>query len=429
MKKKFLSFIIAFAFIISTAIGLTACGGNDPDLMGIGIVYNNEEHKDNGSYYIGSFEKGTNINLNYKVKAYYSDNTSKELTSSQYQVKYYKSVDNNEVEISSLSQPLDIAYYKIKISYESLAYSLDFNVEKASRLYQLQVSGSREIYYGQSKPTISVVGAANIDSEDINYICVPTNQPESATAPTEEELNGQTWDYISSESFAPGSYFLYATVAEQEECKAGRTNFVRFTVKKGQLEFTNPEEKLTSLTFTYSGNLSGDVNVDILNNELGSVELYNKHNQSAKVDGNIRVVKSSDQDVLNYNTYNTGVQRTLAVEILQSSEYYEAITWTCTVTVQKGTIVKPTLQDGTEFIYLDTGDIDTWWDHIHIVRDDQTIPTNGEYTKQLTLNDTLTEPGTYTYTLSLVDSDSYTWADGTTDPINLVYTKTDGTNV
>lgn len=92
MKNRYFSFIIAILLFVPGILLFTACGGNGVKLSNLYVVDSSGE-RHNSFYYAGEYTYGvslTEILTGIKIKADYSDSTSKELSSDDYTTVYKK---------------------------------------------------------------------------------------------------------------------------------------------------------------------------------------------------------------------------------------------------------------------------------------------------------------------------------------------------
>lgn len=429
MKKRFFSFVLAFAFILIGVIWLTACRGKK-QFSELIIEVNGTEYQ--LSYNFGDFECGTTPNLSYEVYAKYTDGSKEEFNNSQYLTEY----KFNRETINSLPETYEagnVGDYDIGLSYEHFTFNIYFRVVYASTTYQIAPLSKIVWSYGDEQPELSLVDKTIELNEDC-YKYIEKSKVANPNHLTFEELS-KAQTYNKDSALKPGEYYLFIMVPQTGIYAETPSNLRAVTVNKMNLVavYSNP----LKVTYDYGilwvdGYIEGNFQIKDLNTS-GLFEIQTKNGE--RVDGVSYTLANPDQEL---NSTNNGEQLTVNFNFSEgyenSAEYFNLPnSVSVTLEVIKGQFEKPTIreyEDGFDQetpnkidIYVGAYYASTYYNWsfyvLTITKSDGTIETidiNSESMTHIYLNRP-TEQGTYTYTIKLKDTTNYTWEDGTNNEV------------
>lgn len=440
MKKKLFSFLLAFAFILTGAICLTACGG-EKEFSELIIEVNGTQYQ--LSYNFGNFECGTTPNLTYKVYAKYTDGSKEEFDKSKYSTEYRF---NNQV-IEALPETYgadNVGNYDIRLSHEHFTFNISFNVVYASKTYQTTALSKTIWSYGEVQPELSLVDDT-IELNENCYKCIKKSDVANPNSLTTEEIYKAT-SYSIDSPLVPGDYYLFIMVPQTGIYAEMPSTLRSVTVNKMNLVavYSNP------LKVTYDYNtiwgddghyIEGNFQIQTENPQLSeSIEIKTKNGELVQIVGCTLDIAPETE----FNSTNNGDQLTLNFNFFEGNESYaeyynlpESIT--VTLEVIKGQFEKPTIREYTDPFDTETPNkVDIYvgeessstnnynWSFyvLTLTKPDGTTETidlnsvNPENMTHVYLNRPI-EQGTYTYTISLKDTINYTWKDGTTNEVSL----------
>lgn len=409
MKRKLVGLIIALSVVLTVAVCLTACN-ESPTVDKLIVSVNNAEYESTCD--LGNFEIGTTPNLTYKVYAKYSDDSKKELTSSEYKTEY----KFNGEKIDALPSTYGIGEYTIAISYEGRNITLLFNVIYASRTYQTVINKTQWAY-GDEQPEIKVT--PNVEPDESAYRYVEKSKVANPGNFTIDDCNNNAHTYFKESPLDPGEYYLFAIVPQTENYAETLSVLKEVKVNKANITVENADS--LKATYSYNSDVSGSIN-------SSSLQLAESP-----------IVKSGDElyqaiewefEDKELSSTNNGEKIKLNFTLSEGQEkYYNAPDpIDVTMDIEKANILKPTVSDDRGelsenkiVIYVGEQGVTTWfgdWKAVNltVTKPDGTTEKVSIDEQQNTriLLDWPTKAGTYTYKLSLTDRTNYVWSDGTT---------------
>lgn len=441
MKNRYFSFIIAILLFVPGILLFTACGGNSVKLSNLYIVDSSGE-RHNSFYYAGEYTYGvslTEILTGIKIKADYSDSTSKELSSDDYTTVYKK----NSNEIDNINSTPDAGNYQIIYMKEGLSIDINFDVYKTSYYNITLTSSSWD--YDNKLPTISVSNYVLGQDESIDYYYIEKSDYDSLNDYQKTDLLSSGYAKIWTGelySIKPGKHYAFADInfSSENENYLSLTNVFPFTVNKAQIRVTQKDIQGLSASYTYyAHNQTGDITLDTLVKEgffdktiknnngddiLGTFEWKNpdtlvnasKNGQSYPV-----IFKASNENYQCYESNEVNLQINIEKAIAGNKDSMSI--------VFEDNDLPEILFDGQEHnikfenfpISYEQGDLGIAYPSVDLKDADGNDVTikwhdsgNGLgyfYTSGLK------EIGEYKFILSLTDKINVCWEDGTTDPI------------
>ncbi len=249
MKKKFLTFLLVL-LIIPCAFIITACGGSDARLLNFYIVDKNGEIQ-NSFCYAGEYDYGVSLSeilTGIKLKADYSDNSSKELSSRDYTTIYKE----NGNEIENINSIPDAGNYQITYIKDGLSVDIFFDVYKVNYYNVTLTSLSWD--YDDELPTISLSNYSSGQNEKVDYYYIEESDYENLN--DYRNIIGSGYEKIwdgKLYSIIPGQYYAFAniTFASENQNYLGLTNPRPFTVNKAQINVTQDDIQGLSASHTY----------------------------------------------------------------------------------------------------------------------------------------------------------------------------------
>lgn len=429
MKRKLFSFVLAFAFIITTAIGLTGCD-DEPSLQGILIAKNGEEATvDNISY--GNFEVGsTGPTLNYKVYAKYDNGTKTELQSTEYSVVY----EFNGNAIDSLpSVYSNTGCYTIKITYKEHQGSVSFNIEQSSTNYIIVTS--KTTYQYPEKLVELKINDNTATENDISYYYIAKTFVADKNNPTENELSNKI-SYSAGLQLDPGSYYVFAEINAHGNYQAGITDLKEITINKGLLLIDDTvKSNNNTFNYAYTNQYIGKATLANINTNYVEATILNYPTDELETNPNANKINvpisfENPTTILNYETYQPGKIEKVVVKLDSNlSKYYNTPAgWDATITVEQAQIEVPTIdienfnpagENDIKNLYLYFSNF-SWFNSFEIKKGGIpfTPKVESENGDKISL-DTITTTGTYSYTLSLKDKENYTWSNSSSNDITL----------
>lgn len=341
MKKKLLSFIFAFCLIIPCIFLLNACG-NDKKLNYIQVSLADGEYS-TSIYETRDFGNTTGLN-NIKIKAYYSDNSNKnvELTNAQITVSFTADgaeesrVTKTFEEYTQMCENsnLTAGFWRLTLKYKDKSCEVNIDVSKVNdnSNYTLKVIskvgniGENKIYYGTKFEGIDYsVFNGNIQLDDSmveKKICILNKNDDSyydISSLTQEEINalpkpneivdsgnyhvGELSNELSNlEYIKPGEYLIFAEIKEQENYLKSYSAYQTLVVKKSPIVATAENFKID---FTFDYNLCKGVTLDEMLRGIsdGNGNGYTSYGNS-KISGKLSLLLSSDLNDENNNLAN-----------------------------------------------------------------------------------------------------------------------------
>lgn len=420
MKIKLLRYMFVLAIIMTGAIGFAGCGGNK-ELSYTEVTIGNAQYKSyQGDQNIGDYSYGDTINLNYTVRAVYLDSSKKDLTSSDYTVAYkFKGND-----ISSLPQTFEIGDYTIIITYQDTTCTLHFNVNPATKTYTTVVQGNKVQWtYGQAQPTIGVSDSSIVfDVNNNPYRYIEKSRVADPSAITELEVDA-SYSYDKDMLIKPGEYYVFTIVPATGNYAESVSSLREIRINKAALRAEIDGE--AKATYTYSGYTLGKVKlgevvsmpiitgIKDINNEIVQIVNWGWAEPNKEVDysnnGDTVLLTFEFSDTVDWDWndyYILPSDMSCELEIVQGQ-------------LQKANVVLDPFSTGAGLqIYVGEVGVVTnypYWNCYKVMLGSSEIELTGDDTV-LSIA-TPTDPGTYTYTISLKDKVNYTWQDGTNEDI------------
>lgn len=266
MKNRYFSFIIAILLFVPGILLFTACGGNGVKLSNLYVVDSSGE-RHNSFYYAGEYTYGvslTEILTGIKIKADYSDSTSKELSSDDYTTVYKK----NSNEIDNINSTPDAGNYQITYMKEGLSIDINFDVYKTSYYNITLTSSSWD--YDNELPTISLSNYVLGQDESIDYYYIEKSDYDGLNDWQKTDLlsSGYAKNWTGElYSIKPGKYYAFADInfSSENENYLSLTNVFPFTVNKAQIRVTQKDIQGLSASHTYYAHeQTGDITLDTL---------------------------------------------------------------------------------------------------------------------------------------------------------------------
>lgn len=451
MKKKLLGFLFAFAFIFTAGVCLTACGGS-PSFSSLIIEYNGHTEENPSYFPLGSFEIGTMPNLNYVVKAKYTDGSTKTLVEATDYTATYR-FWGDEVPKPQTADDFRIGNYYIEINYNSNNYILTFEIIRVQAQYTIHFDGYENNnnvswrYVSQQVPEIYVKADGEQLPEENVDICYIRLEYESEQ-PTEEDLLNRGAAQYNGENILPGYYLFYARVSEHPAYDSGETDYVRVTVEKGLV--TLDAEDVKSI-YSDSGDLftykytdygfTSTLTLEDFANYINDKVSYSNMPRATVVGGNysseiVCQLEFKENGALNYRTYQTGKPEEVKLTIVdeQVAELFEIeeLNLTRIVKVEPGEVYLPSItfdesQSSISEIILLLGSEYGYFNRealtvIEKKIDGEEAPFTSGSTSDTnrTFLDRITKVGTYTYTVVLRGDGNYVWKTRSSDTDTII---------
>lgn len=438
MKKKFLTFLLVL-LIIPCAFIITACGGSDARLLNFYIVDKNGEIQ-NSFCYAGGYDYGVSLSEileGVKIKADYSDNSSKELSSSDYTTVFYK----DDKQVSEIKSTPDAGIYKITYKKENYSVDIFFDVYKVN-YYNVNLTSSWD--YDDELPTISLSNYSIGQNEKVDYYYIEESDYENLN--DYQNIIGSGYEKIwngTLYSIKAGKYYAFAniTFASENQNYLGLTNPRPFTVNKAQINVTQDDIQGLSAFHEYDATKqTGDIKLSTLIQE-GFYEKTIKNSRGDDVQGYF-VWKDPDTLV---NASNNGHSYPIIFKAdNENYDCYESNEINLQITIKKAV---PGNKNSMTMVFEDNDLAEIEFDNQEHNIKLENFPISskdggdlGEVFPTVELKDSngndvalkwhdsgqglgyfyiegLKEIGEYTFTLSLTDKTNVCWEDGSTDPI------------
>ena len=446
MKKKILSFCLAFALIVPAAFLLSACGDKKVQSITVDDLFISN---------FAEFEYGTNIEDiysldNMKVTATYNDNSTKVLNSNEYTIKFSKNSSSIE-EIKSIP---DVGYYEIYVSYEGFGQGGSFSIIPSETPYYTIALSHMSWTYGEDNnfPTVTLENYQLQEGDSVSYYYIEKSKYDALNEGASIFSEAYNWEYVVEKQtiLDAGQYYVFAYITFANESNyTGLTvidNNTLITVNKKNVVVT-PDDAIgvSALKFDYNnsyniphgqsdgGYLIGDlalkhVTLDGTSATISGVEGYfdwKNPNQTLNSTNNgdsypIIFIPYSSQ---NYNViYNEG-EITLPVSI-EKGVIDNKSTLDIYFVDSEGQVKTITYDGEAHSLLLDNFEI---FNAGGILKNTVTFTQNGESvvvreeTSEYGLVDYyvdgLKEVGTYTFIVSILDKINYCWSDGSVDDV------------
>lgn len=333
MKRKFWLYTFALVLVLPIVFLASACK-KDPYPTSI-IFVNSAGTEYESDYNLGSFEYGTDVDVFEGLEIYQkmSDKSKQKLQSSNYTIKYYHTVNEQESEIANLPEELSVGKYRIAINTDKVGGNIYFTIDKASADYHMVMS-KRSWKYNEVGATLTIY---NTDATNIEYYYIAEQDyasltPEQKANLLSNEVNtlGVVNSYNNApgaQSIAPGTYYAFAFVPETEtvaSCITAISDRLKFTVDKASLTINQALINDLQPTYDYyltnqAGNITlSDINVGQI--QVGGVNVdINWANPNVEVNGSNSgshydvVASISNEEHSNY--YNLSTEGTLQLPV------------------------------------------------------------------------------------------------------------------
>ncbi len=443
MKKKILLFVMTFAIIFPVALLLSACGDKKVQSIIVDDLIVND---------IGEYQYGTSADDIFsldkvKVTAIYDDNSTKVLNSDEYTIEFYKNSDK----IDEIKAVPDVGNYSINITYDAVSTNFYFNIIfSETPFYTISLSHHSWTYGEENNfPTVTLnYQLQKGDSVSYYYIekSVYDNLSEQDKLYPYSYADNWTFVIDKNTTLAAGQYYVFADISFANVSNyTGLTvidNKTLITVNKKTVVVT-PDDAAGVSTAEYYYILSGESTSggdytigDIILNDIiienyyatiSEVEGYftwenPDQTLNSSNNGNSYPIVFVPDSKDNYNVvYNEGeinlqvsIKKGIVGDLASMDIYFAGIeTKTITYDGQKHSLV------------LDGFDIHNAGGVLKNIvtfknQDDEDVIVREQALEgglfQLYI-DGLQEIGTYTFTVSIVDTTNYCWEDGTIDPV------------
>ena len=288
-KKKFLSFCIGFALIISVMFILTACNEKEPNIISFDIVDTNNDINYGNSLDKGEVSYGEQPVLNdFKLVLSYDDGTQKDvdIRDSNLSVQYFYTDNNQETIVIDDLTNLDIGFYQINYTYESkntFDVFVYFTVVKGDYSGNFNITLSEaSVEYGDLVPEISVfpsIGEVNIDEikylteeeyEEYRYL----NNDEKQEFLSQNDKNIYSQIYVDI-----GNYYIYTEIITDNYVNKYSEPALLTVIPASITKVENIEEKPLTSSFHYGY---------LYNTKIGKIKLSDV--QIDTFDANIKYV-------------------------------------------------------------------------------------------------------------------------------------------
>ena len=365
MKRK--SYFYAFALILILPILFLASACNkDPSPQNIIFVTSNGTEYES-EYNLGSYEYGTTIDVFDGLEIYQkmSDDSKNKLQPSDYTLKYYYTIDDQESEISILPEKLNVGKYRISLSTDKISGNIYFTITKAPANYYMIISKSSWNY----NEVGATLGVYNADTTDIEYYYIAKQDYESLNNEQKANLLAQEVTALgvvksytnapSAKSITPGTYYAFAFIPETDttaSCITAISDKLQFTVNKVNLTINQDLLNQANLHPTYNYEL---------NNEVGNITLSELSINQALINGIYFDVEWESPNV-EVNASNNGTYYNVVISISdkEQSNCYNLIiegTLQLQATINKGSLnATPFIslndqESSTKLVYKDEG--------------------------------------------------------------------------
>lgn len=424
MKKKLLGFIIAFVFMLTTGIYLTACGDDEPVFNKLVLDYKGTTYE-NSNISLGDFDFGKMPDLGYTVKAKYSDGSTRTLFLGDYTETYtWNSVPVQKPE--TLEEWVD-GSYTIEIKYQDYSLHVYFNITKTSGQYSLEFENNKKTWrYTEQQPeiTIKANGETVTDGATVKYF--KTNTPSTANQPNPDEI-ANAEPYYQWNKLEPGDYFFFVQLDGLVPDET--TNYTRVTVQKGLItvDLAAAQAEYTEDLFTYSYPYYTYEETKTLKDLADKINMSHVIQATAIGGGTLTdtvycsIAFEDNDEELNYNTFAADGERKVVFVVYDDyfAKFYDvddSAYITRTVSIERGEVAVPEIMFDKENstsssikLWLATSNADFFnvlKKRNDVDEDYEFDPAkNDDYYPTL---DILNAGGTYTYTLSL-KSENYVW--------------------
>ena len=293
MKKKILFVLLAVCLALPLAFVMSACkkggsgGGKEENVVNINIEYNGSE----STYQREVFDYGEEVNVlnNVKVIAHYNAGKSKEIPLSDVSVKCYEFKEVNYeyvwTEIDSISATPNAGSYKFVLSYggQEAEFVIDVNRVNIPGGVSFLVGENNTYEWNSVGVQVSIVVAENIEiieqpsislfyltADEYNEQYLPKTEEERdewISSLFESDEYGQNFIYqnnrwislnennlmYNSRELNHGTYYMFAKYDAFDNYTMGCTPVHRVDVLKGKLEnFVTEENPSISMTFDFN---------------------------------------------------------------------------------------------------------------------------------------------------------------------------------
>ena len=341
MKKKILSFCLAFAVIVPAVFLLSAC--NEKKVQSITV----------DNLFVDSlleYEYGTSTDEiysleNMKVTAIYDDNSTKVLNSDEYNIEFSK----NSSPIDEIKSIPDVGYYDIYVSYEGFRQGTSFVIiPSTTPYYTISLSHKTWTYGDDDIPKVTLENYQLQEDDSVDYYYIEKSEYDALSDQEKELANiyANYWTYIADGTniLDAGQYYVFAYINFANESNyTGLTvidDNTLITVNKKRIVVT-PEDavRVSAMTFDYgnSYNTSSDGKYIIGDIALKLITLNNNSVTISDIAGRFEW-KNPDQTL---NSSNSG-QAYPIVFIPDYSKNYEAVysegELTLPVAIEKGVV-------------------------------------------------------------------------------------------
>lgn len=437
MKKKILLTLLALACASTCAVGLAACGGGDDGGNGGGIylVGSDGNVLDYGCS-LGEFTYKSNDYTNimqFKVCTKNADGKLVDLKENDFTIKYIDIIhDEQEISATGFSD-FAAGSYRLEVSYKDNKVAAYFTVNKSDNAHYTTFVSKTDWKYGEDGATLSVYDNGSTlltegNDYDAKYITEADYNAIKDAADIKDQLSSkqQSYNENSLRSMTPGVYYIFAECYWTDNYNAAYSDFKKVTVTKGDLTIKSANSiSTTPYSYAHSDKVG---NIKLSDITVNNNEAYAENAFGKQVSGEF-VWRNPDTDI---NSTNSGSK--YWVSFVPAEEYrdyynYENVNvlnaGQAEITVYKGYVNKPRYTnedcgsdkfqgfgyerpyDGeAKNVYVDSA---YYYDkYVDVTRGGQKMNnvTADNYGSTI---DSVTNAGTYVYTLSLKDPVNYYW--------------------
>lgn len=453
MKKRFLLTLLALVCALCCATWLTACGDGGGGGGGIYLVRSDGTQLSNGCS-LGEFtymeSNGYDSVFDFKVCTKNADGAFADLSEDDVTVTYTDIITDTVMDPTPTSYTdFNAGSYRIDFEYNGSTVTAYFSVNKSNRTNYTVTLSKNEWKYGEEIAAVSVYNGETLLTDDeysgVYFISVDDyNEIKDDDDFANKLVNKHNSYEANNASYViPGIYYVHAYCRSTENYNDAYSAFTasaKITVKKGDLTIKNADCLYAE---EYRYNNSGKIgNIKLSDIEIKDYD-YDRNLQATAVNGyGTRVYgdfvwRNPNTEI---NSKNSGNE--YSVTFVPEEAYRAYYNYTLAdagqveITVYKGTVQHPRYTNE----YYDTQE---WTGYgVQWTYDGKANAVgvgNFEYDKYVTVTrggnklqvendennnsifDSVTDVGTYVYTLSLKDKDNYCWAGGT-DNANLTFT-------
>lgn len=223
MRKRLFIAIAIAVLLALTAACLAACNTNKVHIYKIYLEYADGTTNDD-SVVLGEFSYGTrfaDIEPEYKVMCLYSDNSKKELATSEYKVTYtYNPIGGAGVPIDKMPEFPDVGYYEITFLSGDYHTCYGFIINPSDREYRVTFSTRSWTYIDAPQVSVTYADELTEVAENINYYYIDKEIYDNFT---DEEKANFADKYFSHEDvwpiqngvpsqIVPGTYYAFAYI-------------------------------------------------------------------------------------------------------------------------------------------------------------------------------------------------------------------------